>query len=55
MKVSEYLDRWLSEYAKLNVSPKTYERYTDIISRNIKPALGEYHLSKLRPLHIQSF
>ena len=55
MKGSEYLDRWLSEYAKLNVSPKTYERYTDIISRNIKPALGEYHLSKLRPLHIQSF
>jgi integrase len=54
MTVSEYLDRWLSDYAKLNVSPKTYERYTDIISRNIKPALGEYHLSKLRPLHIQS-
>ncbi len=55
MTVSEYFDRWLSDYAKLNVSPKTYERYSDIISGNIKPALGGYHLCKLRPLHIQSF
>jgi integrase len=55
MTVSDYLSNWLAEYAKLNVSPKTYERYMDIISKNILPALGEYHLSKLRPLHIQSF
>jgi len=55
MRVSEYLNRWLKDYAEPNVSPKTSERYTQIIRDNINPALGQYHLSKLKPLHIQSF
>ncbi len=51
----EYLDRWLRDYARHAVSPKTYERYHDIIENHINPALGNYKLSTLRPLHIQSF
>lgn len=52
IKVSDYLDRWLRDYAKPRVSAKTYERYSDIVNRNVVPALGEYSLAKLRPLHI---
>ncbi len=55
MLVSEYLKRWLKDYAEPSVSPKTNERYAQIIRDNINPTLGNYHLSKLKPLHIQSF
>lgn len=55
MLVREYLKRWLKDYAEPSVSPKTNERYAQIIRDNINPALGNYQLSKLKPLHIQSF
>ena len=55
MLVSEYLKRWIKDYANPNVSPKTSERYAQIIHDNINPSLGQYALSKLKPLHIQSF
>ena len=55
MLVREYLDRWLKDYAGQAASPKTLERYHQIIDGNIKPALGGYTLPKLKPLHIQSF
>ena len=55
MLVREYLERWLKDYAGQSVSPKTLERYRQIIDGNITPAVGGYALSKLKPLHIQSF
>ena len=55
MLVRDYLQRWLKDYAEPTVSPKTYERYAQVIRDNIDPTLGNYHLSKLKPLHIQSF
>ena len=55
MLVREYLERWLKDYAGQSVSPKTLERYRQIIDGNITPAIGGYGLSKLKPLHIQSF
>ena len=55
MTVSEFLDRWLTDYAKPKVSPKTYERYQEMIDGHISPALGSYLLPKLAPLQIQAF
>ena len=55
MAVSDYLDRWLRDYAKPRVAPKTYERYSQIVEKEIKPELGQHALAKLRPLHIQAF
>jgi integrase len=55
MTFSEYLDRWLADYAKPKVSPKTFERYQEMIDGHIRPALGAYLLPKLAPLHIQAF
>ena len=51
--VREYLKRWLADYAKSNVSVRTYERYGEICEKHLVPALGHITLSKLRPLHIQ--
>jgi integrase len=55
MSVREFLDRWVRDYVERAVSPKTAERYKEIVDSNIKPAIGGYALSKLKPLHIQSF
>jgi len=37
------------------VSPKSYERYQEMIDGHIRPALGSYLLPKLAPLQIQAF
>ena len=54
MTVAEYLDKWLEDYAKVNVSGKTFERYREIACNHLKPSLGVFPLPKLQPLHIQA-
>lgn len=54
LTVGEYLRRWLDDYAKTTVSPKTYERYDEIARLHLIPGLGHHVLTKLQPLHIQS-
>lgn len=53
--VGEYFTRWLEGYAKVNVAPKTFERYEEIVKLHLTPALGAHALAKLQPLHIQGF
>ena len=38
--VAEYLQRWLRDYAKPDVAPRTYERYAEIVTRHLAPKLG---------------
>ena len=54
LTVGEYLRRWLDDYAKTNVAPKTYERYDEIARLHLIPELGHHVLTKLQPLHIQA-
>ncbi|MGD0447103.1 MAG: tyrosine-type recombinase/integrase [Candidatus Dormibacteria bacterium] len=49
---AEYLQRWLRDYAKPDVAPRTYERYAEIVARHVAPKLGMVTLSQLRPAHI---
>lgn len=53
--VEEYLERWLSDYAKVNTAPRTYEGYEYIIRQHVIPQLGQLKIDKLKPLHIQSY
>lgn len=55
MTVQEYLERWLSDYARPKVAPKTLERYEEMIKSHINPSIGHHKLPKLRPLYVQSF
>jgi integrase len=55
MSVGDYLKRWLEDYARTNVAPKTYERYEEIVMKHLSPTLGHIQLSKLQPLQIQSY
>lgn len=51
--VGEYLDRWI-EHIKTQVSPKTFERYSGIVTRNLKPQIGSDALLKLKPARISA-
>lgn len=55
LTVSEYMDKWLKEYAQTNVRYSTYKRYEQIIRVQIKPYMGHIELGKLNPLTIQEF
>src|SRR5207302_10403634 len=50
--VREWLSAWLAAVRE-EVSPKTHERYSQIVNRSLAPALGNLPLTKLAPVHIQ--
>lgn len=49
-----WLEEWLENYAKMRVSPKTWDGYRHIVRRHISPALGALELIKLEPRHLQN-
>jgi integrase len=49
--VAEYLERWL-DHVKAGVSPRSHERYAEIVRKNIVPRLGTVKLAKLKPQQI---
>jgi integrase len=51
--LAQFLDRWLDD-VKSRVSPRTHERYCEIVRKNIVPALGTVFLTKLRPAQISA-
>lgn len=52
IKVKEFLTEWL-ETIRSQVSPKTHERYADLVNHFLIPALGSCILIKLTPSNIQ--
>ena len=53
--LAEYLERWLEDYAKPNLGPRTFEGYKSIIYRHIIPKLGNLALTQLKPEHLQRY
>ncbi|NSW84518.1 MAG: hypothetical protein HPY90_15005 [Syntrophothermus sp.] len=51
----EYLDRWLNDYGRTNLAPRTLESYISIIEHHLKPELGHIPLAKLSPRTYGSF
>jgi integrase len=54
LTVSEFLEKWLAEYAVANVSPKTYERYEGVVNNHLVKAFGSTPLVRLQPMQIQA-
>ena len=52
MTVREWLLQWL-DTVRQEVSPKSFERYQEIVSNFLTPALGNLSLVKVAPSHIQ--
>ncbi len=53
LTLAELSEKWLREYVKEQLTPKTYANYNDMLEKHILPYIGHYKLSKLKPLHIQ--
>lgn len=52
---SEYMLKWLEDYAKINCEQTTYEGYKMIIEKHIKPYFKDLKLQELKPAHIQQY
>ena len=51
--VADYLNQWLTDYARQSLSPRGLERYQGIIQRHLIPNIGQITLTQLRPEHLQ--
>ena len=51
--VGEWLEIWMQDYKKNSIRSSTYVSYHQSIEKHIRPAIGNIHLQKLRPEHIQ--
>src|SRR5713101_6652358 len=52
MTVREWLATWLAAIRE-EVSPKTHERYSEIVCNYLSPSLGALSIAKLAPVDIQ--
>ncbi len=53
--LNEFSERWLKDYANTNLERATLTTYMDNLNSKIIPALGHLKLSKIQPMHLQSF
>jgi integrase len=53
LKLGEFLETWL-ESVRAQLAPRTFERYTDIVRKNINPLLGGAVLGSLKPVNIST-
>jgi len=53
MNISQFLQRWLSGYAEINVAASTLARYRVAVNKHLIPHMGNLQLTAVRPVHIQ--
>ena len=53
--LTEYLERWLKDYAWPNLAPRTAEGYETIIRQHLIPKLGNLLLTQVKPEHLQKY
>ena len=52
---AEFTDRWLKNYAEINLAPATLISYKIKLKERILPAIGHICISKLQPTHLLQF
>lgn len=53
--LQEFSERWISEYAKINLAPGTVAKYQEELDAKILPELGHLKLTALKPHKINAF
>jgi integrase len=53
LTVSEFVQRWLRDWAEANTSNKTITRYEQLLRKHVCSALGNLPIQKLRASHLQ--
>ncbi len=51
--LGQFLHSWLEDTVQMNVRPRTFIRYREIVTCHILPTLGGITLQKLTPQHLQ--
>jgi integrase len=54
MTVGKFLDRWERDWAPMNVSAKTLERYKELLAHHVRPHIGAVRLQRLRTVDLAS-
>jgi integrase len=49
--IAQFLEKWLT-HMQAQVAPRTHERYTEIVRKNLVPRLGAIVLAKLQPVQV---
>lgn len=52
--LAKYFENWLRDI-KPDLTPQTYAGYEIIVNKHLIPKLGNIHLNKLQPIHIQNY
>jgi integrase len=52
--ISQFLDRFMADIVQTTLKPKTVDSYQFLIEHHIKPSLGSYRLTNLKPTHLQA-
>ncbi len=52
LTVWDFLDRWERDWAKDNISPKSAERYHQLLDAHVRPEIGAIRIQKLLPGHL---
>ncbi len=47
LNVEEFLERWKNEWARSNLSAKTFESYSQLLTRHVAPRIGHRQIQKL--------
>lgn len=53
--LKEFSERWINEYAKINMQPGTVAKYQEELNSKILPELGHIRLTELKPHRINQF
>ncbi len=53
--LKEFSERWIEEYAKINLAPGTVTKYQKELNDKILPELGHLKLSELKPHKVNAF
>lgn len=51
----EFAEKWLRDYAEIELAPKTVTRYKELLEGRIYKALGDKKLDKIKPLDLVEF
>jgi ferric iron reductase protein FhuF len=44
--LDNFLDKWERDWAATNVSPKTRERYTELLRKHVRPRIGAKRMQR---------
>ena len=55
LSFTDFVERWIRDYAESNLAPKTLYRYKELLNSRILPAMGHLKIEQIKPTHLIEF